>query len=354
MSECSDRGGSNRKIKCVVWDLDNTLWDGVLLENDRLVLREGVAEIIATLDRRGILQSLSSRNEHDRALAQLAAFGLDDYFLYPQINWNPKSQSLTTIARELNIGIDTLAFVDDQEVEREEVRFSLPSVLTIAAADLDRLLDLPEMNPRFITEDSSRRRVMYRQDMARRKLETDFVGPKDAFLATLQMVLTIAPAQEADLERAEELTLRTNQLNTTGYTYSYEELSEFCRSDRHSLLVAELEDKYGSYGKIGLTLLERRAQVWIIKLLLMSCRVMSRGVGAVMINYLRREAKQQGVRLCAELLPNDRNRMMYMTLKFAHFSEAERIGDLVVLESDLAQAHTLPSYLVVKAVRPQW
>jgi len=337
-----------QKIKCVVWDLDNTLWQGVLLENDQLTLRAGVVDIIKTLDERGILQSVASKNAYDDAMQQLDTFGLADYFLYPQINWHSKAQSIETIAQKINIGIDTLAFIDDQAFEREEVHFSLPEVLCIDALDTDKILMMPAMNPRFITQDSAHRRHMYRSDIERQKVEDEFVGAKDEFLATLNMVFSIAPAQAEDLQRAEELTVRTNQLNTTGYTYSYDELKYFAESEQHLLLISELDDKYGTYGKIGLTLVECHAEVWTIKLLLMSCRVMSRGVGAVVINHLRNQASAQGVKLQAELIPNERNRMMYMTYKFSSFTEVDKKGELVILENDLSQVQPFPSYLVVQ------
>lgn len=337
-----------QKIKCVVWDLDNTLWHGVLLENDQLSLRSGVVDTIKTLDKRGILQSIASKNVHEDAMQQLEAFGLADYFLYPQINWNSKAQSIETIAKKINIGIDTFAFVDDQVFEREEVQFSLPEVLCIDALDSDKILAMPAMNPRFITQDSAQRRQMYLSDIERQRVEETFTGAKDEFLATLNMVFSIAPAQEEDLQRAEELTVRTNQLNTTGYTYSYQELKHFAESDQHLLLISELDDKYGTYGKIGLTLVKCDAAVWTIKLLLMSCRVMSRGVGAVVINHLRNQARAQGVKLHAELIPNDRNRMMYMTYKFSHFKEMDKQGELVILENDLSEVQPFPNYLTVK------
>src|SRR5215813_12489727 len=85
---------SRRAIKCLVWDLDNTLWNGVLLENDSVYVTEQVVDIIKQLDRRGILQSIASRNEHDSAMQKLQDFGLHQYFLYPQINWNSKAASI--------------------------------------------------------------------------------------------------------------------------------------------------------------------------------------------------------------------------------------------------------------------
>ncbi|ARU63609.1 hypothetical protein CBW65_23285 [Tumebacillus avium] len=337
-----------KTIKCVVWDLDNTVWDGVLLEDEHVILKGEVVDIIKELDERGILQSVASKNNHEDAMRKLEEFGIADYFLYPQINWNSKASSIEQIAKLINIGIDTFAFVDDQPFEREEVAFSHPQVLCLDALNLDGMLDLDVMIPRFITDDSKQRRKMYMADIERKRVEEDFVGPTDEFLASLDMTFTIGPATVEDLKRAEELTQRTNQLNTTGYTYNYDELDEFRKSDNHLLLIAGLNDKYGTYGKIGLALVETGEEVWKIKLLLLSCRVMSRGVGSILINHILQSAKAAGKRLQAEFLQTDRNRMMYITYKFADFKEVEKHGDLIVFENDLTRIQPFPEYVNVQ------
>ena len=334
-------------VKCVVWDLDHTLWDGVLLEDEEVVLRQDVVEVIKTLDSRGILHSIASKNDHATAMEKLQAFGLTDYFLYPQINWNSKASSIKEIAQSLNIALDTFAFVDDQPFERDEVNFALPEVLCIDAKDALELPTRPEMMPRFITSDSQKRRVMYLSDIARNQAEKNFTATNEEFLATLGLVFTIAPCTEDDLQRAEELTVRTHQLNTTGYTYSYEELNAFRLSDRHKLLVASLDDTYGSYGKIGLTLVECQDDLWTIKLLLMSCRVMSRGVGTIMVNHIMNMAKAAGVRLQAEFISNNRNRMMLVTYKFGGFVEVARDGERIVFENNLSTIQPFPAYVQV-------
>lgn len=336
---------SRTKVKCIVWDLDNTLWNGVLLEDDQVVLNNNAVEIIKTLDSRGILHSIASKNDHDRAMTKLHEFGIAEYFLYPQINWNSKPASIKSIAESINIGLDTLAFIDDQPYEREEVAFSIPEVLCIDPAGLHQVLNRPEMNPRFITEDSRIRRALYASDIERKKAEDAFVGPKDAFLATLGMRFVIAPAREEDLKRAEELTVRTHQLNTTGYTYSFEELDQFRQSDRHVLLIAELTDKFGAYGKIGLALVECGTERWVLKLLLMSCRVMSRGVGTILLHHIMRLAREAGVVLRAEFVPNDRNRMMLVTYKFSNFCEVDRSGNVVIFENDCTVVPEFPPYV---------
>lgn len=337
-------------VKCVVWDLDNTLWDGVLLEDGDVKLRDGVLQIIQELDNRGILQSISSKNEHEQTWSKLTELGVSEYFLHPRINWNSKSSSIRSIIAALNIGTDTIAFIDDQPFEREEVAYELPEVLCMDAADLTGLLDREEFTPACITQDSRIRRQMYRSDIERNEREANFEGPQEEFLASLGMVLKISKVGPHDLQRAEELTVRTNQLNTTGYTYSYDELDAFRQSADHQLLIAELNDKFGPYGKIGLVLLQCQEQVWTLKLLLMSCRVMSRGVGSILIQHVLGLAKAQGVRLQAEFVKTDRNRMMHITYKFAGFKEVATDGDKVTFEHDLSMVQSFPEYVTVEII----
>jgi len=241
--------------------------------------------------------------------------------------------------------LDALAFVDDQEFERDEVKFNCPDVTCVDSRDKKSIESLRAIRPRFITEDSAARRQMYVSDAKRNENEERFEGPKEEFLASLQMRLRVANATVGDLQRAEELTVRTNQLNTTGLTFSYEELSQLLDSDNHLFWIAGLEDRYGSYGKIGLVLIEFTDEVWQIKLLLMSCRVMARGIGNVLINLVRDYAKQAGVRLQAGFVETDRNRMMYMTYKFSRFVEISKEGNLLTLENDLRDVNPPPGYL---------
>jgi len=344
-SQDASASEDRRTIKCVIWDLDDTLWDGILLESPEVRLKPGIVDVIRTLDERGILQSIASRNNEDQAMAKLRAFGLAEYFLYPQINWQPKSQSIAEITKLINIGGDAVAFIDDQPFERDEVLHSLPKTLCLDASIVPSLLAMAELNPRFVTDESRLRRQMYQSDIVRKQAEESFVGAPQEFLASLRMQMTIAPATLADLQRAEELTLRTNQLNTTGYTYSYDELRGFLQSPDHQLLIASLVDRYGTYGKIGLSLIERQGDAWICKLLLMSCRVMSRGVGTVLINHIRMAARDAGVSLRAEFIENDRNRQMYITYKLLGFKEISRDGRKSILEANLQQIPPHPPFI---------
>lgn len=341
-----------KAVKCVVWDLDHTVWDGILLEDGDVPLRPGVLHAIRTLDERGILQSIASRNDAAAALARLRALGIEEYFLYPQINWNAKGQNVQQIATSLNINLDTFLFVDDQPFEREEVQHACPAVRVLDAAELEGLLERPELIPEFDTDDSRNRRRLYMADIQRNQAEAEYAGPSEDFLRDLRMRFTLGPCDEADLQRAEELTQRTNQLNTTGYTYDYDELNAFRTSPDHVLMVAGLEDRFGTYGKIGLALVEKTSpEAWTLKLLLMSCRVMSRGVGTIMMSHVMQLAKEAGAILRAEFKPNGRNRMMEVTYRFGGFREASRDGDLITYEHGLETIQPFPDYVQVDVTR---
>ncbi len=336
---------AGQKIKCVIWDLDNTLWDGVLLETEKVHLKANVVAVIKELDERGILQSVSSKNEYAIAKEKLEEFGLWEYFIYPQINWNGKSEAVAQIAKSINIGMDTLSFVDDQVFEREEVLFSHPEVLCIDAADIDKIPYMERMNPKYITSDSKNRRKMYQNDYRRNQEEQEYTGTKEEFLSTLAMLFKIDKAMEEDLQRAEELTVRTHQLNSTGYLYSYEELKDFIDSEDYEVFVAQLDDKFGAYGKIGLALMEKKDDIWELKLLLMSCRVMTKGVGNVFMNYLINEARKNNKILRAQFVPTDKNRIMYITYKLNGFKEASQDGEVVIFEADMSYERTIPDYV---------
>ncbi len=348
MSELVESPPRAKTVKVLVWDLDNTLWRGTLLEGDDVALREGVLETLETLDRRGILMSVASKNDYDAAMAKLEELGLAHFFLYPQIHWSTKSSSLKAIAESINVGVDSLAFIDDQPFERDEVLTALPDVTIFDHTQIAELTERPELMPRFITDESSIRREMYQADIVRNNVEADFEGPTESFLASLDMAFNIAHATEDDLKRAEELTVRTNQLNSTGVTYSYEELNRFRESEDHALLVASLDDRYATYGKIGLALIEKGSEFWTLHLLLMSCRVMSRGVGSIMMSFIMEQAKAAGAVLRARLRDTGRNRMMKVSYRFAGFKEVDRMDDgILILESDLSAIQAAPEYVAL-------
>jgi FkbH-like protein len=335
-------------VKCVVWDLDDTVWEGVLAEGGGTALRPGVEALLRTLDSRGVLHSVASRNEHGRAMERLEKFGLAEYFLAPQIGWQPKSRMLRAIAEELNIAVDSLLFLDDSPFERAEVEDACPEVRVLDSADLTGLADRPDLDPP-VTPEARERRQLYRRAEQRRAHEESFEGPRVEFLRSLDMRLTIAPAGPDDLVRAAELTQRTHQLNTTGLEFSAAELRELMDRDDQTLLVMSLEDRFGSYGTIGLVLLGLHDDTeWRIRLFLMSCRVMGRNVGGAVLTHLARTADTRGLALTADFLPNEVNRQMYMVYRLTGFKDTARRGPVQTLRLAPGAGRDFPDYLRVE------
>lgn len=325
------RTGMTALVKCLVWDLDGTLWDGVVLENDGMPPKPEALRALHALDERGILHAVASRGEIDPALAHLREYGIEDMFSVVHVGWGAKSEALQGIAESLDIGIDTVAFVDNDPVERAEVAAALPDVRCYPAERVAQLPELPEFIPAHITDEARRRRNHYRAERARRSSEQQYSGTDNEFLASLELELTVRRATRADLDRANELTVRTNQLNTTGRTFDAEQLSALAVSPEHEVLVASLRDRFGEYGTIGLAVTQRRGIDDVLLLVLMSCRVMSRGVGAPFIGYLVQRATATGLRPVAEFVPTAVNRAMLVTLRFAGFDVLDRSGERTVL-----------------------
>lgn len=310
-------------VKCLVWDLDNTLWNGTLVEDDRVEVDDTVREMITDLDSRGILQSIASRNDHDEAWAQLDKLGLAEYFLAPRIHWGPKSQSVREIADEMDFALSTIAFVDDMPAERAEVAHHLPEVRCYSAEQVPTLTRLPEFSPATVTVDARRRREMYQAGLRREQERESFPGADEDFLRSLELEMTIARAQETDISRLEELTRRTSQMNATGVHYSDETLRRLVSDEQHEVLVVSMEDRFGPHGAVGVLLLETHAPAWHIKLLATSCRVVSFGAGSVLLQWLIDAAARAGVHLAADFRRTDRNRMMEVAYRFAGLGEED-------------------------------
>ncbi len=317
----SGKGTAVTTVKCLVWDLDNTLWRGTLLEDAEVGVAEDVRALVRELDARGILQSVASRNDHDHAWQRLEELGLAEYFVLPKIGWGRKSDSVREIADELKFALGTVAFVDDQPAERAEVAHHLPEVRCYDAADVLELLGRPEFSPATVTVDARRRRQMYQASFRRDAARDRFDGPDEDFLRSLELELGIRRAGEEELSRVEELTLRTSQMNATGVHYPDAVLRGLLSDERHEVLVTTLTDRFGPHGAVGVLLVAKDAGVWHLKLLATSCRVVSFGVGAIVLGWLADQAARAGAHLVADFRPTARNRMMEIAYRFAGYAE---------------------------------
>jgi len=332
-----------RVLKCVVWDLDNTLWTGVLAEGQGVVLRAEAVRLLRALDERGVLQSIASRND-DRALAVLADMGLRDFFLSPQLGARAKSASLARIAETLDVALDAVVFIDDEPFERAEVAQAHPEVMCIDAGEVMGLLDRPDV---LVARGSGLdRRKLHLVEMERRNAETEAGGPGEKFLHSLGMKMVLRRASPTDFDRIAELMVRTNQLNTTGRIVPTEVLAGLCASNDHWALVADLDDRFGAYGTVAFSLV-RRSDVWTMSLLCVSCRVRDRGVGAAMLDALVQGALGSGAPLRAEFVHTGRNRHMYVALKLAGFEEVGGTPPMVLLQAAARERPRVSPWIAV-------
>jgi len=280
VQRCGSKG-----VKITVWDLDNTMWSGVLVEDgpEKLVLKPGIAEVIRELDARGIVNSVASKNTHEDAMAQLERFGLAEFMVFPQISWGPKSQALGNLVQDFNVGANTFAFIDDSAFERAEVSAAHPEMRVIDAAAYDQLLERPEFSP-DVSPESSRRREFYLNQKKRTSAANGFTGDYANFLRHCGMQMTIAPVGDDNLERVQELIQRTNQMNFSGNRYTRSEITERIETDRYDHFVLSCADQFGDYGIVGFSMVDRASRTMVD--LTFSCRVQSKRVEHAFLCWL--------------------------------------------------------------------
>jgi FkbH-like protein len=278
-------GVSRPAVKCVVWDLDNTLWDGVLAEGDDVRLRKNVKQLLRTLDERGILLSIASKNTHEIAWQRLEELELAEYFLVPQITWGPKSEGIRNIARKLNIGLDTFAFIDDNPFELSEVASAVPEVTCIDVQKIDDILG----DSRFqgsATDDARSRRRYYQEAIQREEKQAEFGEDYYRFLVYCEIRLEVRGYQEQDFDRVAELVQRTNQLNFSGQKYDRSQLREILSDPCLEKYSLHCSDRFGSYGLIGFGLVRQLGEEIEIRDLMLSCRVQGKTIEEAFFSHL--------------------------------------------------------------------
>jgi len=334
--------------KCIIWDLDNTLWDGVCLEGP-VTVRQDVVASIGELDRRGILHSIASRGEFDVAMNALKENQLEEYFLTPRINWLPKSRNITSITHDLDISLDAVAFIDDDPFEREQVEYMLPEVVTIPSEEAGSLPARADLSPAHVTREASRRRDYYHSEMVRKEAETHFAS-REQFLASCGMRLTIRPMGTGDIPRVQELMTRTHQLNTTGLMLAGEELTQLLSSPPGGVrvVVAELRDKFGEYGIVGTAMIESLPSRWRLTYLAVSCRVMGRGVERAILSALVRSETREGFE--ASFRDTGRNRMMRALYQMMGFTEHSRQaeGHTIIFQAPASRVPPVPRWIRIE------
>jgi FkbH-like protein len=319
------------KKKCIVWDLDNTLWDGICLERE-VTIRPEIREVIELLDSRGIIHSIASKNEEAVAKKVLQDQQMIDYFIAPKINWLPKSTNIIATTKALNIAQDAVAFVDDDPFELDQIQFMLPDVMTINSEDATKLPDMPEFNPGVLTRESKSRRKFYQAEEKRKEAEYQY-STREEFLVSCNMNLSIRPMNQDDVQRVSELMTRTHQLNTTGKIFNKDKLFEMSKQkSKEEIFVAELTDKYGWSGIIGTAIVGYTDVYFRIIYFAMSCRILGRGLERAFMAPLVKNARQRGYNEIEALYKETgKNSMMRALYQMVGFKCEKYIADQTML-----------------------
>jgi len=331
------------KVKCVAWDLDNTLWAGTLLETSDpglLSPRPGVRELLTRLDERGVIQTIISKNNHDDAWRLLGSLGLQEYFVFPAINWGQKSANLKAVADKLNIGIDTFAFIDDSAFERAEVQTALPQVRVYNENAIDRLLSYPEFDIP-VSGTSRSRRLSYFAEMRRETIRATFEGGYDDFLRSCEMQMRIfSPSEPEDITRCWELVQRSNQLNLSTKRYSTEEFRELLTTPGLHCFAFDCRDKYGDYGIVGFASVDERGSNPVLVDFVLSCRIAQKKVEHAFLEWLAANLRSSGwTELEVNLVVTKKNKPLRLVFGELPFVTREQDAKVVrmrlPLENDL-------------------
>ncbi len=328
--------------KAVVCDLDNTLWGGVIGEAGPEGVELGsetpagmayaaFGAYLGMLSRRGILLNVASKNEEAAALSGLARADSPlkrEDFLCFEAHWGQKSQSVAKIAKALNIGTDSLVFVDDNPAEREEVRRALPMVAAPPIAqpeDSIRLLDRAGyFEVTALSADDVGRGDMYRQNARRQAEESSYENYAD-YLKSLEMTADIAPFAPETLQRVTQLINKTNQFNLTTRRYTEEEVRRCAASPEYITLAGRLRDKFGDNGITSALIARVEGEAARVELWVMSCRVFARHFEYALFDALVQRARARGIKhLYGHWIPTAKNLLVkdfYATIGFALSAE---------------------------------
>ena len=325
--------------KCVILDLDNTLWGGVIGDDGLSNIQIGSLAIgkaftglqkwLKQLKQRGIILAVCSKNNEDVAKDPFInhremVLHLDDISVFVA-NWNNKADNIRYIQEILNIGFDSMVFIDDNPAERQVVRMNLPQVCVPELPEdpalyLDFLMSLNLFETTSYSENDSVRTKQYQEEAERKKLQFS-VTNMDEYLTSLEMTGTIESFSEDDFPRLAQLSQRSNQFNLRTVRHSQQDIAAIAADAKYLTMAVKLRDKFGDYGLISIIIVELRADhTAFINTWLMSCRVLKRGVEEYVLNTIADYLRANGyISLIGEYLPTAKNKLVenhYLNLGF--------------------------------------
>jgi len=318
--------------KCIALDLDNILWGGIIGEDGLEGIRLGPTpegmpflefqKYLLSLFQRGIILAVNSNNNIDDALRVFREHPYmalkEEHFAAMQINWNDKISNMKAIAEELNIGLDSIAFIDDDKLNREMIRKALPEVLVVELPEdsslyLKTLMEMNDFNTFHITEEDKKKGSMYAEQRKRKEFHKNALDISE-YLKGLEMTATIERANSFTIPRISQLTQKTNQFNMTTRRYLEEDIQKFSKNGRFLVVSVKVEDKFGDNGITGAAIVEKNIALenniaaWRIDTFLLSCRVIGRKIEEALLAYIIKLAKKEKAKeLIGEFIPTKKN-----------------------------------------------
>ena len=341
--------------KCVVLDLDNTLWGGVIGDdgiNNIQIGELGAGKAFTDLQRwlkqlkeRGILLAICSKNDEDTAKEPFEKhpdmiLHLDDIAMFVA-NWDDKATNIKYIQQTLNLGMDSFVFLDDNPFERNMVRSLIPEI-TVPELPEDPALYVSFLKEQNLFETASyseedlTRTKQYQAEIGRVTTQKEFASIDD-YLISLEMVAEAKPFDSFHYPRIAQLTQRSNQFNLRTVRYTEAEVEEIAKSDKYITLYFTLQDKFGEHGLISVVILEKQdAKTLFVNTWLMSCRVLKRGMEEFIVNKMIKTAKENGFeKVIGEYLKTPKNAMVaniYEKLGFQRIDGAKFLADTATFQ----------------------
>ena len=352
--------GSNKK--CLVLDLDNTLWGNIIGEDGIEGIKIGpypegrsfveFQKVIKALSENGIILAINSKNNQKDAMKAINEHPhmilREKDFSCIKINWNDKISNMREIAKDLNIGLDSIVFFDDDPINRELLRMGIPEVNTIElpkdpSSYAQILRNLNDFNILKITKDDVQRKIMYAQEQNRQKLESSTENLNE-YLKKLDIKIKIKLDDEFSISRIFQLILKTNQFNLTTKRYQEEEIKEFVEDKTMIVGCSEVDDKFGENGITNVFIIKTKPNEWIIDTFLLSCRIMGRGIEEGIIGKILEIAKNKGIKkITATFIPTEKNKPAENFLKNYGFKK-EKENWVFLLKNEIK----IPDYLEVE------
>tara|TARA_B100000315_G_scaffold245933_1_gene272574 strand:- start:1466 stop:3175 length:1710 start_codon:yes stop_codon:yes gene_type:complete len=326
--KCSIRGITGYSRKLIILDLDDTLWGGIVgdvgLENIRLGGHNPIGEAfvdfqkaLKSLINRGIILGIVSKNEESIAIEAInkhpeMQLKLDDFSGW-RINWEDKAQNIVDLVADLNLGLQSVVFIDDSPIERARIRDALPEVYVPEWPE-DKMLykmalqDLRCFSNPIISQEDSERTTMYVSERKRKEIKKD-VGSLDEWLKKLKIKVEIEEISKSNLQRTIQLLNKTNQMNLTTRRLTESELLEWAKQKKNMLWTIRVSDKFGDSGLTGVISLKENNKIGIIVDFVLSCRVFGRKIEETMIYAAIDYAKSKGLsKIIVKYIPTKKNK----------------------------------------------